>query len=209
MNYIVIEGNIGAGKTSLAEGIAKDTNARLVLEKFAENPFLPKFYSEPEKYAFQLELSFLAERYRQQKEELMSRNMFAPKVVADYFLSKSLIFAGITLREDEYLLYRQLYNIIQQPLPLPELYVYLHSSVDRLIENIKERGRVYEQSIDQDYLKKLQDGYFNFMKSRSDLKILLLDIEKIDFVNKKVDFVKIKSVIFGEKFKTGITRVVL
>jgi deoxyadenosine/deoxycytidine kinase len=139
----------------------------------------------------------------------MCRDMFAPITVADYFLSKSLIFAGITLGDDEYNLYRQLYNIIQQPLPLPDLYVYLHSSVERLIENIKERGREYEKSIDLNYLKKLQDGYFNYMKSRSDLNILLLDVEKIDFVNRKDDFVKIKNIIFEGNFKTGITRIVL
>ncbi len=204
MNYIVIEGNIGAGKTSLALKFARDLNARLILEKFEENPFLPKFYDQPEKYSFPLELSFLAERYKQHKDELMSRDMFAPLAIADYHLAKSLIFAGITLPADELRLYKQLYGIVHQHLPIPDLYLYLHSSVEKLIENIKKRGRTFERNIDPEYLEKLQGGYFNFMKSHPGLKILILDVTNVDFLSSKEDYEKIKQAVFDRGYSPGL-----
>ncbi len=209
MNYLVIEGNIGAGKTSLATLLAEDLNARLILEKFAENPFLPKFYSNPDKYSFPLELSFLAERYKQHKEQLTHRDMFSPLAIADYYFSKSLIFAAVTLPDDEYNLYRQLYNIIHQHLPLPDLYVYLYLPVENLLQNINKRGRDYETNISSDYLTKLQEGYFVYMKSRKEMKSLVIDTRNIDFVNNHDDYLKIKDTIFNHSYEAGITRVIL
>jgi deoxyguanosine kinase len=209
VNYLVIEGAIGAGKTSLATMLAEELNARLILEKFAENPFLPRFYSNPEKYSFPLELSFLAERYKQHKEQLTHRDMFSPLAIADYYFAKSLIFAGITLPEDEYNLYRQLYNIIHQHLPVPDLYVYLYLPVEQLLRNIQRRGRDYESGITSDYLTKLQEGYFVYMKSMHKMKSLILDTSNLDFVNNKTDYFRIKDVIFKHLYEPGITRIIL
>lgn len=204
LNYLVIEGNIGAGKTSLASMLAMEQNAKLILEKFSENPFLPRFYADPERYSFPLELSFLAERYRQHREELSARDMFSPLTIADYYFSKSLIFASITLQEDEYNLYLQLYNIIHQHLPVPDLYVYLHLPVEKLLENIRKRGRDYEKSIDPDYLKRLQDKYFEFMKNRPDWTFLVIDSECFDFVNSREDYLRIRSAIMKAGYNPGI-----
>ncbi len=209
MNYLVIEGNIGAGKTSLATRMADDMKARLILEKFADNPFLPKFYNDPDRYSFPLELSFLAERYKQHKEELTHHDIFSPLAIADYYFSKSLIFASITLPEDEYNLYRQLYNIIHQHLPRPDLYVYLWLPVEQLLDNIRSRGRNYEKGINSEYLKKLQDRYFVYMKNRHEMKCLVIDTRNIDFVHRDEDYAKIKDVIFNRTFDPGITRVIL
>lgn len=209
MNYLVIEGNIGAGKTSLATRLAKDYNARLILEKFAENPFLPKFYSDPGKYSFPLELSFLADRYKQHKDELSNRDMFAPLAIADYYFAKSLIFASITLPEDEFMLYRQLYNIIHQHLPIPDIYVYLHLPVEGILKNIALRGRDYEKKISPEYLKKLQDGYFDFFKSRKDITFVIIETINIDFVNNEEDYLKLKDLIFYGEFEKGINRILI
>ncbi len=209
MNYLVIEGNIGAGKTSLATMLANDLKARLILETFAENPFLPKFYSNPEKYSFPLELSFLAERYKQHKEQLTHRELFSPLAIADYYFSKSLVFASVTLPQDEYNLYRQLYNIIHQQLPVPDLYVYLYLPVEMLLENIQRRGREYELGISSDYLFKLQNSYFVYMNSRKDLKSLILDTRNVDFVNNQPDYNKIKELILNQSYEVGLTRLIL
>ena len=146
LNYIVIEGNIGAGKTSLAKRISGDFNGKLILERFADNPFLPKFYKDPERYSFPLELSFLADRYNQLKRELSDRDLFKSFTIADYYFMKSLIFARATLSDDEYNLYRQIFEIIYSTLPKPDLFVYLHVDPDNLLMNIKKRGRDYEQN---------------------------------------------------------------
>ena len=208
-SYLVIEGNIGAGKTSLSTLIAEKFNARLILEQFAENPFLPKFYRDPERFSFPLELSFLAARYNQLHRELTSRELFRTFTVADYFFSKSLIFAKITLQPDEFNLYRTLFNIIHKQLPKPELYVYLHVEVDKLLENISLRGREYEQSIEAGYLEKLQKGYFEYLRSLSGQKILVLDVNRLDFVGKKEDYQLVEQVIFSREYQAGMNRVSL
>ena len=173
-NYVVIEGNIGAGKTTLSTKIAQQFNAHLILEHFADNPFLPKFYNEPEKYSFPLELSFLASRYKQLKDELVPQDLFKSFTVADYYFMKSLVFAASTLTGDEYNLYRQIFYIIYGSLPKPDIYVYLHLSPDKLLQNIEKRGRNYEKSITRDYLQKIQDSYFSFFRQNPENKYLVV-----------------------------------
>jgi deoxyadenosine/deoxycytidine kinase len=208
-NYIAVEGNIGAGKTSLVKLLGEELKAKIILERFAENPFLSKFYSDPERYSFPVELSFLADRYYQLKAELSTRNIFSSVLIADYYFSKSLIFASNTLKPDEYNLYRQIYNIIHRHFPLPDLYVYLHVPVDRLLKHIRKRGRDFEQSITEEYLIKLQMKYFEHLKVQKDLKILLIDISNIDFVNNSDDYCKIRDYIIKGEHLTGINRIIL
>ena len=206
-NFIVIEGNIGAGKTTLAKKIASDFDARLILEQFAENPFLPKFYAEPEKHAFPLELSFLAERYQQLKNELTIQDLFKPGIISDYFFLKSLIFAKANLGDDEFGLYSKLFHIINDSLPKPDLFVYLYHDVERLQENIKKRGRSYEQNISNDYLMKVQTAYFDFIKQLNDLRILVVDVNNIDFANDRGHYRQLLGII-NQPYNFGITRVI-
>ena len=209
LNYIVIEGNIGAGKTSLSKMIAKEYNAKLILEQFDDNPFLPKFYKEPDKYSFQLELSFLAERYQQLNKELTSRDLFKTFTVADYYFMKSLIFARATLKEDEYNLYRQIFDIIYKSIPKPDLYIYLHIDVNNLANNIAKRGRDYEKAINQEYLLKLQEGYFDFFKQQNDITYLIIDSNDMDFVENQGDYSKVKELIFKKDYPVGINRITI
>jgi deoxyadenosine/deoxycytidine kinase len=208
-NYVVIEGNIGAGKTTLASKIAEQFNAQLILEHFADNPFLPKFYSDPEKYSFPLELSFLADRYRQLKEELVPQDLFKSFSIADYYFMKSLVFAASTLKGDEYNLYRQIFYIIYGSLPKPDIYVYLHLSPDRLMENIERRGRNYEKSITKEYLQKIQNSYFSFFKQNPENKYLILDVNDIDFVANESHYSKVIDTIFFDDYPVGLNKVIL
>ncbi len=203
-NYIVIEGNIGAGKTTLASMIARDHNAKLILERFADNPFLPKFYSDPSRYSFPLELSFLADRYRQLKEELVEQDLFRSFTVADYYFMKSLVFSSKTLEADEFSLYRQIFYIIYSSLPKPDLYVYLHVPPERLLKNIATRGREYEKSITADYLTGIQESYFNFFRQNPENRYLVLDVAGIDFVANHEDYLKVTEMIFSEPVEPGI-----
>lgn len=207
--YLVIEGNIGAGKTSLATMLAEGTGSKLVLESFSDNPFLPKFYEQPERYAFQVELSFLSERYHQIKKELSHPDLFGQAVISDYHLSKSFIFSKYNLKADEMTLFKKLFSIIQLQAPNPDLYIYLHLPVEQLLENIKKRGRDYEKHITGEYLTEVQEGYFAFFKSREDLSIVVVDSSKLDFVNKKSDFQELKSAILEGRYKKGINMLIL
>lgn len=209
IDYLVIEGNIGAGKTTLATMLSADLNSRLILEGFSDNPFLPKFYSDPAKYSFPLELSFLAERYSQLKTDLANRDLFHELTITDYYFMKSLIFAQNTLAPDEYNLYRKFFDIIYERLPKPDLYVYLHLSENQLIENIRSRGRDYEQSIAPDYLKTIREGYFNFFSQQTSFPVLILDTSNIDFVKKEADYQLIKDAILGREYPNGMSRVIL
>ena len=188
-NYISIEGNIGAGKTTLAMKIAEDFNAKTVMERFADNPFLPKFYEDQMRYAFPLEMSFLADRYQQISDDLAQFDLFKDFIIADYHIFKSLIFAKVTLTEDEYRLYRKLFDIIYKEIPKPDLYIYLYQSTDRLMENIKRRGRSYEQEIPADYLDKINQGYLDYIKTQSQLNVLIVDVTNRDFVQNQEDYV--------------------
>tara|TARA_B100001142_G_scaffold8_1_gene4 strand:- start:8 stop:1132 length:1125 start_codon:yes stop_codon:yes gene_type:complete len=189
--YIAIEGNIGAGKTSLAKKISIDFNSKLILERFADNPFLPKFYEDPDRYAFTLEMSFLAERYQQITDDLSQLNIFSDSIVSDYDIFKSLIFSKITLSEDEFALYRKLFFSMYKDILKPDLYIYLNQNIDRLKENIKKRGRDYEQNIDSKYLKNINSGYLDFHKTQTDLNIKIIDINNMDFVNNRIDYLNI------------------
>lgn len=208
-NYVVIEGNIGAGKTSLATRIASEFNARLVLEQFADNPFLPKFYEEPDKYAFPLELSFLASRYKQLNDELGSQDIFKSFTVADYYFMKSLVFAASTLKGEEYNLYRQIFYIIYGQMPKPDIYVYLHQTPAKLLENIGKRGRDYERNITAGYLQKIQESYFSFFRQNPESKYLIIDINNIDFVENEEDYGKITETIFDGQWLKGLNMVIL
>ncbi|MBC7607544.1 MAG: 2-amino-4-hydroxy-6-hydroxymethyldihydropteridine diphosphokinase [Burkholderiales bacterium] len=188
-NYIAIEGNIGAGKTTLTTKIAEDFNAKTVLERFADNPFLPKFYEDQNRYAFPLEMSFLADRYQQISDDLAQFDLFKDFIVADYHIFKSLIFAKVTLTDDEYRLYRKLFEIIYKEMPKPDLYIYLYQNTDRLLENIKQRGRSYEQEIPAEYLDKINKGYLDYIKSQPDLNVLIIDVSDKDFVKNQEDYV--------------------
>jgi deoxyguanosine kinase len=208
-NYIAIEGNIGAGKTSLATRIAEQFNAKIILEQFADNPFLPKFYENPAQYAFPLELSFLAARYHQLKDELTRQDLFKTFTISDYFINKTLIFAKKTLQADEFALFTKLFYIINSTLPKPDLLVYLFLDIDNLKKNITRRGRSYEQNMEKEYLAKIQAGYLDFIKSQQNMRILIIDTNNIDFVNNVDDYKKITDVIMGKEYKIGITRISL
>jgi len=208
-NYIVIEGNIGAGKTSLARMLAEDTGRKLILEEFNDNPFLSKFYEDPDRYAFQVELSFLSERYQQIKTEMGHPDLFGQGIISDYYLAKSFIFSKHNLKDDEMVLFEKLFTIINLQAPRPDLYVYLHLPVERLLENISLRGREYEKNIKAEYLKEVQDGYFGFFKSTGNFKIVVIDTSQIDFVNSDSDYQIIKKTIFESDFKTGMNMLIL
>ncbi|SHG66453.1 2-amino-4-hydroxy-6-hydroxymethyldihydropteridine diphosphokinase [Winogradskyella jejuensis] len=197
-NYIAIEGNIGAGKTSLANKISQDFNAKLILERFADNPFLPKFYKEPERYAFTLEMSFLADRYQQISDDLSQLDLFKDFMVSDYDVNKSLIFSKVTLPEDEFRLYRKLFYQVYKDIARPDLYVYLYQNTERLQKNIKKRGRKYESDIKADYLEKINAGYLEFLKSQTDLNVKIIDISERDFVKNREDYLWILNQINNE-----------
>lgn len=180
-SYIAIEGLIGAGKTTLAKRLATQWNGRLVLEEFDENPFLPKFYEDQQRYAFAVELSFLAQRYHQLKRTT-EQDLFSKCTIADYSLGKSLVFANVTLAQDEYALFRDLYQIMYGDLPQPQLIVYLHLGIDRVRERIRSRGRSYEQSIGADYLMRLQERYLDHLQKRPGSRVLVVDLEQHDLL---------------------------
>ena len=188
-NYIAIEGNIGAGKTTLTTKIADDFNAKTVLERFADNPFLPKFYKDQNRYAFPLEMSFLADRYQQISDDLAQFDLFKDFIIADYHIFKSLIFAKVTLAEDEFRLYKTLFDIIYKEIPKPDLYIYLYQNTDKLLQNIKRRGRSYEQEIPAEYLDKISKGYLDYIKSQKELNVLIIDVSEKDFVKNQEDYV--------------------
>lgn len=179
--FITIEGNIGAGKTTLATLLSQHYNAKLVLEAFADNPFLPQFYENPKQFAFPLELFFMAERYKQLQEMLVQKNIFHQSTISDYLFTKSLLFARVTLSEDEYKLYQRLFDIIQQQLIHPQLLVYLHAPIARLQQNIKKRQRAYEQKIPDEYLFSIQETYLQYIKQLN-FPVLFVDASNADFL---------------------------
>lgn len=194
-NYIAIEGNIGSGKTTLANMIAEDFNAKIILERFADNPFLPKFYEDHDRYAFPLEMSFLADRYQQLSDDLAQFDLFKNFIVSDYYIFKSLIFAQITLQKDEFYLYRKMFDIMYKEISKPDLYIYLYQDTPQLLQNIKKRGRDYEQNIAPEYLDKIHQGYSSFIKTEENLKTLIIDVSKKDFLNNPEEYKEIIALI--------------
>ena len=180
-SFVTIEGNIGAGKTTLSHLLAKHYNARLILEQFADNPFLPKFYENPTQYAFPLELFFMAERFKQLKELLQQKDLFQTVTISDYLFTKCLLFAKVNLPDDEFRLYQRLFDIIHQQLVQPEILIYLHAPVNKLQQNIKKRGRSFEQSIPDDYLFNIQETYTHYIKQHN-IKTLFVDASGADFL---------------------------
>jgi deoxyadenosine/deoxycytidine kinase len=204
MNYkfITVEGNIGAGKTTLSQMLQQHFGAKLILEQFADNPFLPKFYENREKYSFPLELSFLAERYKQLKEMLNTRDLFNQYIISDYLFIKSKLFAKVNLLEDEYKLFETLFDIIYPNLPEPDVVIYLHAPLDKLKWNIKSRNREYEQNMDEQYLIQIQSAYLQLIKSEK-YRTLIIDTTETDFLNNPSHFQKLLSML-EEEYPIGL-----
>lgn len=207
-SFIAIEGNIGSGKTSLASKLASELQARLVLEEFEDNSFLPKFYKDSRRYAFPLEMSFLAARFNQLKGQLNEQDLFTKHTVSDYLFAKCLLFSKVNLDEDEYELYSKVFSIIQLQLRKPDLLVYLHNPVEKLLWQIKNRGRAYEQEISPEYLESLQTAYFEYLNQQNDQRILILDCSALDYVNRETDYLLIKNAI-SKEYEIGIHTIVL
>lgn len=205
-DFMVIEGNIGAGKTTLSKMIAADFNSRLVLEEFSDNPFLSNFYVNPERYAFPVELFFMTERYKQLQEELRQKNLFQVGTISDYFFLKTLLFARHTLNGEENRLFHRLFDILNAGFPHPDILLYLHRPIPELLKNIKKRGRSYEQDMKASYLEQVQNGYLEYFKSVVDFPIVILELEGHDFVENNQNYELIKK-IFDQPYKKGINNV--
>lgn len=201
-NFIAIEGNIGSGKTTLATKLSKDFKARLLLEQFADNPFLPKFYKSPQENAFPLELFFMAERYHQLKDH-KEQDLFQPLTISDYFFMKSKLFAQNNLELDEQQLFNRLFGIMSSSLSAPNLLIYLYADISRLQQNIKKRGRVFEQDISDYYLQNIQNRYLDYLRKQNSFPVLLLDVSLVDFKKEKIVYEKIKKLIDRE-YKIGV-----
>lgn len=195
IKFLAIEGNIGSGKTTLTEKIAQDFNAKTILERFADNPFLPKFYEDQLRYAFPLEMSFLADRYSQLNQGLGQYDLFNDFIVADYYIYKSLIFAQVTLDTDEALLYRTIFDVMNKETTKPYLYVYLYQNTENLLKNIKKRGRTYEKNIKAEYLDNINQSYSEFIKTLPQENVLIIDVSQKDFVDNHEDYLEILKLI--------------
>ena len=203
-NHIAIEGNIGSGKTTLAKKLSKDLESRLFLEEFAENPFLPKFYKSPEENALHLELFFMAERYHQLKAST-DKDLFMPLKISDYIFVKSRLFAKNNLTSEEFNLFDRLFDIMFNSLNYPDLVIYLHASVDRLKSNIKQRGRVFEQDIKENYLNNIQETYLDYFKKQNNFPVLIIDVTNVDFKDNIKNYQTIKNSIF-KKYEIGVNK---
>lgn len=204
--FIAIEGNIGAGKTTLCQKLSQDKGYRLILEQFADNPFLPHFYKNPERYAFTVELFFMTERHKQLQQQLSQQDLFQQTILSDYIFYKTLLFARNNLSNEEYRLFQRLFNILNASFAKPDLLVYLHRPVESLLSNIQKRGRPYEQEISPDYLDQIQRAYFDFFKSSPQLPILIIDIEQADFVHNPAHYNRIIELI-SKEYEAGLHRV--
>lgn len=206
--YIAIEGNIGAGKTTLAQLLSEVYNGRLILEEFDENPYLAKFYEDQERYALQLEMSFLLDRYKQLNSILSEPNIFKDFVIADYMLAKSLLFSKINLSAGDFKLYSTFFDIIQKKLPKPEIIFYLHADTEQLKKNIQKRGRVYEQNINRFYLGKIERIYFEYFKQNPNLKVVVIDINGKDWISDMYAYESLLGV-FEQEYTLGMNYVTL
>ncbi|MGK0391680.1 MAG: deoxyguanosine kinase [Maribacter sp.] len=202
-NFIAIEGNIGAGKTTLCNMLAKDWDTRLVLEQFSDNPFLPQFYQDAERHAFTVELFFMTERHKQLQEAFLQPDLFNPLTIADYFFIKTLLFAGQNLKENELQLFKRLFHILNGTFPKPDLLVYLHRPVEVLLENIAKRGRSYEKDITADYLTTIQNAYFDYFRTEASVPIIILDLGDKHF-NKNSEIYEVIKNKITTKHKNGV-----
>jgi deoxyadenosine/deoxycytidine kinase len=207
-NFIAIEGNIGAGKTTFCEMLAQDFNCRLILEQFTDNPFLPLFYDNPERYAFQVELFFMSERHKQLQDAFSNADLFTPLSIADYFFIKTQLFAKNNLKDEEFRLFSRMFEVLNSTFPKPEILIYLHRSVDDLLKNIKKRGRQYETDISAAYLTEIQNVYFEYFKVEKNLPIVVVDIEGVDFLKDTKKYQTIISLI-EKKYPNGLHRFTL
>jgi deoxyadenosine/deoxycytidine kinase len=206
--FICVEGNIGTGKTSLVERLMYDYKGRKLLEQFEDNPFLPLFYNDPERYAFTVELFFMTERYKQMQNDMANPDLFAKYLFTDFSFIKTLLFARKNLPEEEYKLFQMLFTVLNKSFPKPDLLVYLHRDVDYLLQNIKDRNRSYEQSITADYLRTIQDSYFEYLKNITSFPVLILDLKDMDFVNKDQHYETIRFLI-SKVYQPGVHRISL
>lgn len=197
-SFIAIEGNIGAGKTSLCRTIAEHFGCRLVLEEFSDNPFLPLFYKNPERYAFSVELFFMSERYQQLQNTLINKDLFQKVTISDYFFLKTLLFAGNNLNDEENRLFRRLFNQLSASCPMPELLVYLYRPVPALLNNIRKRGRTYEQDITPEYLHNIQQAYLDYFKVTDNQRIVILHLDDLDFMADSTNYQRILNVLTSE-----------
>jgi len=206
--YICVEGNIGTGKTTFVEMIRKEHNCEMILEQFQDNPFLPHFYEDRDRYAFSVELFFMTERYKQLQRQLLNQGLFQEFTIADYYFVKSLLFAKNNLIEEEYRLFQKLWNVLNAPFPKPDILVYFHRDVSILQELIKKRGRSYEKLIPSDYLKQIQDTYFDYFKNILTFPVVIIDLNDIDFVANPQHYESIKHIIKGN-YLPGVHRISL
>jgi len=204
IRYIAIEGNIGAGKSTLTKLLSEDINARGLYEHFADNPYLPEFYKNPEKNAFPLEVSFLAERYRQMQEMFESPDMFHPIVVSDFVFHKSLIFARFTLAEPEFLVFEKVFRLLSQAAPKPDILIYLHREIPSLKANITQRGRSYEQEMKPDYLEKVTNSYFQYFKEVHGMPIVMVKADNHDFLNDSNERKQLLRYLNPSNLKSGL-----
>ena len=205
-NYVVVEGSIGAGKTTLATMLASELNAELVLERFADNPFLEKFYKDPEHYSFPVEMTFLMDRYQQLKNLLTARDLFTDFVIGDYFIDKCLLFSKNNLAKDEFSLFKKVFDTIAGFLPKPDLILYLYTKPDRLLKQIAKRNRSFEKDITIEYLTDIQEKYLTYFRENQQIPILLVDTENIDFVENDSDYQNLKQLLINP-YKAGIHRI--
>lgn len=205
-NYVVVEGTIGAGKTTLSTMLARDYNAELVLERFADNPFLEKFYKDPVHYAFPVEMTFLMDRYQQLRNLLTARDLFTDFVLGDYFIDKCLLFSKNNLSQDEFALFKKVFDTISGFLPKPDLILYLYTNPDRLLKQIAKRNRDFEKDITKEYLSDIQEKYLTYFRENQQIPILLLDTENVDFVENPSDYQKIKTLVTNH-YEAGIRRI--
>ncbi len=204
--YVCIEGNIGAGKTSLCTRLAKRFDGKLILEQFTDNPFLPFFYADPKRYAFPVEIFFMTERHKQMQKHILTHDLFAKHIFSDYFFTKTLLFAKNNLSPEEFRIFQHLFQQLENPFPYPDLLVYLHRSTKKLQELISERGRDMESPITSDYLQTIQDAYFEYFRSETGFPILIIDVEEMDFIKKKEDLDEIVT-LMTKKYNPGVHRV--
>jgi len=204
-NYLCIEGNIGAGKTSFCKMIEEEYNCKLILEQFDDNPFLPFFYEEPDRYGFTVELFFMTERYKQLTRHLLNRDLFLDFTISDYFFTKTLLFARNNLNDEEYRMFSKMFNVFNQSFPTPDLLVYFHRSTDILMSNIKKRGRGYETYITESYLKTVQDSYFEYFRNIVSFPILIIDLHTLDFVDNQKHYEEVKYLI-SKTYRPGVHR---